>query len=119
MDWDKAKLRSKKRSPEGRIFAFLRRLEILRQEHRVFDAQADTWIIPTGDPAVLGIGRYHEGEKRVALFNFSWEAKSVTVTELGDFRNLLTGRPVMKKTVKVPSKDFVWMFCDFTEGGAV
>lgn len=119
MDWDKAKLRSKKRSPEGRIFTFLRRLEILRQEHRVFDAQADTWIVPTGDPAVLGIGRYHEGEKLVALFNFSWEAKSITVTELGDFRNLLTDRPFTKKTVKVPSKDFVWMFCDFTEGDTV
>ena len=114
MDWEKAKNRSKKRSVEGRIFHFLRKMETLRQAHRVFDAQADTWIIPTGDSAVLGVGRYHDGEKLVALFNFSGEEKAIPVTELGEFCDLLTGRKKSKKAVKVPAKGFVWLLCDFS-----
>ena len=56
---------------EQQIFQELRRLEGLRADHRVFDNDADTWLLDTADIGVLGIGRYCRGEKLLALFNFA------------------------------------------------
>ena len=70
MNWRAAEQRHDPETPEGRIFRRHPKLETLRAEHRVFDGAADVWIVDTGDDSVLGIGRYHQGEKLVALFNF-------------------------------------------------
>ena len=69
----------------------------------------------TGDDGVLGIGRYCEGEKLVALFNFSAAEKTIRVEELGDFRDLLTDEAADKNAVTLPSGGFVWLQCDFEE----
>ena len=115
MDWSKAEKRHDPESPEGILFDQLLRLEELRGSHRVFDGGADTWIVNTGDGGVLGIGRYYRGEKLVALFNFSEWDKTVSVDELGDFTDLITGDETDKKNIRIPSGGFVWLICDFGE----
>ena len=112
MDWKAARKRSNRNTPEGRIFRGLRELETLRASHRVFDGSADQWLIDTQDIGVLGIGRYNAGEKLVALFNFAETEKTVSVDELGNFRDLLTGEPVDKGAIVLPPAGFVWMLAE-------
>ncbi len=113
MNWDAAAQRHDPASPEGQLFHGLRQLEKLRASHRVFDGGADVWVINTFDDGVLGIGRYHKGEKLVALFNFTpWE-KHVAVDELGDYYDMCTGEHADKNWITLPSGDFKWLICDF------
>ena len=115
LNWDAAEKRNDPDTPEGRVFSALRRLEGLRAEHRVFDGGADTWIVNTRDDSVLGIGRYCRGEKLVALFNFAEGERCVSLDELGDYTDLLSGDAVDKYAVRLPSGDFKWLLCDFGE----
>ena len=113
MDWEAAEKRRDPETPEGRIFTALRRLETLRAEHRVFDVAADVWIVNTASDSVLGIGRYYQGEKLVALFNFGEGPARIYVDELGDYKDLLSGEAVDKRAVELPSGGFRWLLCDF------
>ena len=113
MNWRRAARRKKAGTPEQQVFDALRRLETLREEHRVFDGAADTWIVNTRDDSVLGIGRYHQGEKLVALFNFASSARTLHIDELGEYSDLLTGEALDKWNVTLPAGGFVWMLCDF------
>ena len=115
MDWQAAALRKDPDSVEGQVFGALRRLETLRAGHRAFAGGADIWLVESGDDGVLGIGRYYEGEKLVALFNFSDGERQIDIHELGEYANLLTGEPVNKAAVRVPSGGFTWLLCDFEE----
>jgi len=114
--WDAAERAKDPSTPEGRIFSVLRRLETLRASHRVFDGQADVWIVDTKDDSVLGIGRYHLGEKLVALFNFGDRERIISVNELGEYSNLLTGSPCDKKAIPVAPGEFCWLICAFEDG---
>ena len=118
MDWAAAEKRRDPESVEGRVFSALRRLERLRAAHRVFDGDADLWLVDTRDDSVLGIGRYCRGEKLVGLFNFSETGKTVSACELGEFRDLLTGEKADKCRVTLPSGGFRWLICDFEEENA-
>ena len=118
LDWEAAGRRHDPESVEGRIFSALRRLEQLRAEHCVFDGAADVWIVNTRDDGVLGIGRYCRGEKLIGLFNFSEWEKTVSLTELGDYHDLLDGGEVDKFAVTLPSGGFRWLLCDFGEENA-
>ncbi len=113
MNWRRAARRKKVGTPEQQVFDALRRLETLREEHRVFDGAADTWIVNTRDDSVLGIGRYYQGEKLVALFNFASSARTLHIDELGEYTDLLTGEGLDKWNVTLPAGGFVWMLCDF------
>ena len=117
MDWTAAEKRHDPDSPEGRAFQGLLRLEALRREHRVFDGEADVWIVETGDPGVLGVGRYYWGEKLVALYNFGERDCRVAVNELGDYHDLLSGEAADKNALDVKSGGFRWLLCDFGDGG--
>ena len=115
MQWDAAERRSDPATPEGRIFLGLRQMETIRAAHRVFDGGADVWLINTFDDGVLGIGRYHKGEKLVALFNFAEQEKHVAVDELGDYHDLCTGDHADKNWITLPAGGFKWLLCDFGE----
>ena len=71
LDWRKAALRNTPDTVENDIFSAIKRQEALRAGHAAFDTAADTWLLSTGNDHVLGIGRYCQGEKLLALFNFS------------------------------------------------
>ena len=115
MNWDAAEKRHDPEAPEGTVFQGLQRLEKLRAAHRAFDGGADVWIVDTRDDGVLGIGRYFRGEKLIALFNFSEWEKTVFVSELGDFTDLLSGEAADKYRIILPSGGFRWLICDFEE----
>ncbi len=113
MDWTAAEKRRDPGTTEGKVFSSIRHLEDLRAGHRCFDGLADTWIVNTHDDGVLGIGRYYQGEKMVALFNFTDDDRRVSVVELGDFSDLLTGEPVSMMDIPVSAGGFIWLLCDF------
>ena len=115
MLWDAAEHRRDTATPEGELFQGLRQLETLKAAHRVFDGGADVWLINTFDDGVLGIGRYHKGEKLVALFNFTEQEKHIAVDELGDYHDLCTGAHADKNWLTIPSGGFRWLLCDFGE----
>ncbi len=116
MNWAAAKKRREGTTPEGHVFTSLRRLEKLRAEHRVFDAKADTWTLNIWDQSILGIGRYYDGEKLIALYNFSDEEKHTTLwNEEGELYDLFTGMVINKRDVPLPPGGFRWLLCDFTQ----
>lgn len=107
--WDEAALRKDTESREGRIFNALRKLETLRSAHPVFLTAADTWIIEPYNDHVLGIGRYYDGEKLVALFNFSPQDETAWVNEPENYTDLMTGEPRRAQAVGIPAFDFAWL----------
>ena len=114
MDWAAAALRREAGTVEQLVFTGLRRLETLRAEHRVFEDNADVWLIDTKDSGVLGIGRYFKGEKLLAFYNFSSTERTLNMQrEWGDYRDLWTGEPQDKTDIRIPSGGFVWLLCDF------
>ncbi|MGX8692192.1 MAG: alpha-amylase family glycosyl hydrolase [Clostridia bacterium] len=115
MDWEAAEKRHDPDTPEGKIFTGIRQLEKLRAEHRVFDGMADVWILDVRDDSVLGIGRYYRGEKLLGLFNFSEREKTVSLNELGDYSDLLSGEETDKFRITLPSGGFRWLICNFEE----
>ena len=115
MLWDGAARRQDPTTPEGQLFQGLRQLETIRAAHRVFDGGADVWLVNTFDDGVLAIGRYHKGEKLVALFNFTEQEKHIAVDELGDYHDLCTGAHADKNWITLPSGGFQWLLCDFGE----
>ena len=120
MNWEAAKKRREGTTPEGHLFTSLRRLEKLRAEHRAFDPRADIWTMNIWDQSILGIGRYFDGEKLIALFNFSDEEKRTTLlNEEGELYDAFSGMVVNKRDIALPSGGFRWLLCDFknTENG--
>ena len=116
MNWDAAQKRREGKTTEGRLFSSLRRLEKLRAEHRAFNPGADTWTLNIWDQSILGIGRYYEGEKLIALFNFADSEKHTTMpNEEGELYDLLTGMVVNKRDVVLAPGGFRWLLCDFTK----
>ena len=116
MNWAAAENRGDRNTPEGEMFTSLRQLEKLRAEHRCFESKADIWTLNIWDKSLLGIGRYYDGEKLIALYNFSDEEKRITLrNEDGDLFDLFTGRIVNKREVEIPAKSFRWLLCDFDE----
>ena len=116
MNWEAAELRHDPDTPEGRIFTALRCLEQMRDSHRVFDSRADVWLLRTEDNAVLGIGRYYQGEKLLTYYNFAETERHVSAEgELGDYTDLLTGEAVDKTELAVAPGGFLWLGCDFDE----
>ena len=113
LNWEAAARVSESGTVEHRLFHALRTLEKLRLENRVFDSRADTWIVSTGDDRVLGIGRYYEGEKLIALFNFGESGLSVSINELGSFTDLATGEECDNGNLLLFPGEHRWLICEF------
>ena len=91
--WDKAELRHTPGTIQEKIFDGLRTLEKIRGSHPVFDADAACRTVDTWDDSILGLIKEKDGEKLVALFNFSRYDKVAWVNEEdGMYRNLVTGQ---------------------------
>ncbi|MBQ6123371.1 MAG: amylosucrase [Clostridia bacterium] len=112
MNWQNAEKRRDPDTVEGRIFESVTKMEALRRKHKVFDGAADTWIINTGDDRVLGIGRYLDGEKLLALFNFGDKEVILHLGETDPYTDLWTGEPRGASAVAVAPKDFAWLYVD-------
>ena len=112
MNWQNAEKRGDGGTVEGRIFQSVTRLGQLRRRYQVFDGAADTWLIDTGDDRVLGIGRYRDGEKLLALFNFGDREVILHLGETDPYTDLWTGEPRGASAVALAPKDFAWLFTD-------
>ena len=113
MDWKKAALRTRKTTPEGRIFGAISKMEALRAEHPVFDTEADTWLLDTGSDQVLGVGRYYRGEQLLALFNFSTEDRTAWIKDTKVYTDLFDGSEGDAGAVTVPAGGFRWLLHTF------
>ncbi len=115
LDWNRAARRSDPSVPEGRIFAAIRRMESLREEHRVFDTKADTWLLDTGSTQVLGIGRYWKGQQLLALFNFGDQTQHVSLRDPKVYTDLTDHSRTDALIVPVPAGSFRWLLHTFQD----
>lgn len=108
--WDKAELRHTPGTIQEKIFDGLRTLEKIRGSHPVFDADAACRTVDTWDDSILGLIKEKDGEKLVALFNFSRYDKVAWVNEEdGMYRNLVTGRELEARGVQIPAFGSCWL----------
>lgn len=115
MDWIAAENRKNPATKEGSIFSAIGQLVRLRRGNRVFHADADTWTLDTYNDHVLGIGRYYQGQKLLAFFNFSELGQIAWVNEEEEYTDLLTGKDRPARGVSLPGYGFAWLVTDFTE----
>ena len=109
MDWAAAARVQDPASPEGRQFAALRALAAVRRREAAFDTRADVWTMDAGDPALLAIGRYYDGEAAVGVFNFSGQGKTACLPAADEpFVDLLTGEPANLHALVLPPYGFCW-----------
>ncbi|MCR4882692.1 MAG: amylosucrase [Clostridiales bacterium] len=113
MDWERAEKRKEKGNPVQLVFDGIRTLEKLYKEKTAFDARADTWILDTGNDHVLGIGRYYEGQKLLALFNFDHEPQTAWLREDESYTDLMENAPASAAYVRIPGGSFRWLLHDY------
>ena len=118
MDWKKAAKRNRETSPEGKMFAALKRMEQIRGEHTVFDSEGDAWLPETCNDHVLAIGRYDRGEQLMALFNFSDEPQTVILRDEKCYTDLISGEKTDAYTVRVEGGGFRWLLRKSDKEGA-
>ena len=113
MDWSLAAQRTDKTTVPGKLFPAIQRMEALRAKHGAFDDGADTWLLDTGNDAVLGIGRYYRGQKLLCVFNFSREKQTAWLKETEEYRDLMTGRKRDAGAVVLPAGGFAWLLHEY------
>jgi amylosucrase len=113
MDWSLAAQRTDKTTVPGKLFPAIQRMEVLRAKHGAFDDGADTWLLDTGNDAVLGIGRYYRGQKLLCVFNFSREKQTAWLKETEEYRDLMTGRKRDAGAVVLPAGGFAWLLHEY------
>ena len=113
LNWDHVAARHDTSTPQGRLFTAINKLSTIRSNYRVFDGNADAWVVETYNDSILGIGRYYEGEKLIALFNFSENDETAWINEEEDYIDLVKGNHVTAKAVGVPAQSFVWLYYNF------
>lgn len=89
--WALAELRRDGSTRQGKQFTGLRKLEMIRAAEPAFDSRADVWTFDTGSEHVLGVGRWYQGHKLIASFNFSNQFVTVSSPEQGTFEELVYG----------------------------
>ena len=113
LNWDHVAMRNDMSTRQGQLYHALMNLVALRKDYKVFESDADTWLVETYNNHVLGEGRYHDGEKLIALFNFSNEPQTAWINESGDYIDLITGEPAEAKNVELEGHGFRWFYYSF------
>ena len=96
-----------------RLFAALRKLETARAEHDVFGAEASVWTFDTGCRSVLGIGRYLDGKKLLAYFNFSGDGQKIEVppeTDKARYEELITKKKMDEAGESIDGYGYYWFY---------
>ena len=115
LNWDHVAMRNDMNTRQGRLFHALRKLEKIRASHPVFESDADAWIVETYNDHVLGIGRYYDNEKLIALFNFSEDEQVAWINEDEDYIDLMTGLQRDAKGVNLAGHSFAWLLHSYRE----
>jgi len=117
--WEEAELKDDAATRQGKIYQELRRLEAMRAGKELFCAEADVWTIETYNDKVLGIGRYYNGEKLLAFFNFGEDFQTAWIEEDEEYLNLENGERWRAYHIGVPAHGFVWLYKNYTEEKAL
>lgn len=108
--WDKAAERHEKGTVQQELFEGLDKLEKIRFAHPVFAADAEVFTIDTWDDSILGLVKVKDGEKLVALFNFSEYDKVAWINEEdGIYRDLISGYEMEARGVQIPAYGCFWL----------
>ena len=113
LDWEDVAKRKDPMTRQGQLYLAIRKMSELRTKYGVFESRADAWIVETWNDHVLGIGRYCQGEKMIALFNFGENEETAWIREFEDYRDMLTGEAFSAKNVKLPGYGFVWLITSY------
>jgi amylosucrase len=113
--WKDAALSSDPDTVQGQIYQALRKLEKLRADLPVFDAEADVWTLEPYNDHILAIGRYYERQKLIALFNFADDEQIAWINEEDPCRDLWTNERRAAKGVKLPGHGFCWLLTSYEE----
>ena len=89
----------------------LKQFHHIRESYNIFENDADMWTFDTGSNQVLGIGRYLNDEKLLAVFNFSEHKQIVKIQDPEDFNDLLKEIPIAKEFPLEPYS-FKWLIAD-------
>ncbi|MBP3522188.1 MAG: alpha-amylase family protein [Clostridia bacterium] len=109
--WSDAQKRNDPESWQGKVYRMIGELTRIRRGNRAFDARANVWTFDTGSDHVLGIGRYFEGQKLLALLNFCDRELEVSLDGQEVYMNLRSGERV-SGCVKLPPCGFAWLRSD-------
>ena len=77
----------------------------IRRENPAFHPQADVWTFDTGSNHVLGIGRYYQGQKLLAIFNFGDSKNNMPADR--EYVDLMSG--ICTREIQVNANSFVWI----------
>ncbi|HJC46770.1 MAG TPA: Beta-galactosidase C-terminal domain [Candidatus Lachnoclostridium pullistercoris] len=110
--WDAAEKRKTAGTVQQRLFSGIGRLEKLRKSLPVFLNAASVRTSDTCDPAVLCLVRELDGEKLVALFNFSGEEKTARISEPGMYKDLLSEESLGGENVPMGPYGARWMLSE-------
>ncbi len=74
------------------------------------------WTVNTYNDHVLAIGRYYQGEKLIAVFNFSDEPETAWISENdGIYAELFTGEKREIVNVELPAYGYCWLYKRFEQ----
>ena len=113
MNWEDAAKRKDPGTIQGTIYKKLDMLRRIRASHDVFETDADVWVMEPYNDHILALGRYYNGEKLIALFNFSEDDQTAWINEEEEYKDLITGEPRPAKAVGVPGNGFAWLIYHF------
>ena len=115
LNWDDVEKRHDLSTVQGKLYSGIRKLHEIRCTYPLFDSMADVWIVETYNEHILGIGRYYEGEKLLAFFNFSEYDSTAWVNEEEEYTDLLTGEKKEAKGLNIGGHDFLWLYHKYEE----
>lgn len=107
-DWKAAARKAK-----NPLYQALRRLETIRRTQRAFHADADVWTLEPWNNHILAIGRYYDGEKLIALFNFGHNREPAWLHEQETYTDLLSGERLTADSVTLEPCGFRWLVKDY------
>lgn len=114
MDWEKAENRTDNTTIQGKLYSAIQEMIEIRSRYKVFETGADMWTLETWENNVLAIGRYLDGEKVIALFNFSEEPRMAWINEQdGEYEDLFTGKKMKASGIMMPAYGYYWLYKKF------
>ena len=72
-------------------------------------------MLQTNNDCVLGLGRYYEGEKLLALFNFSENDQTAWINEGETYTDLISGETMDAKAVALGPHSFRWLYLNYND----
>jgi amylosucrase len=84
MDWAAAARRADRHTPEGAMWAGLRRLVDARRARRALHGHGVSRPVETGDAHVLGLLRGHAGQRMLLLASFSEQRRPIALSLLAE-----------------------------------